>query len=1096
MQTFLSNYDYEQDLPPSHRKHGDSGVIVNVDQVRSRNREDALSSGSEDVLEHYHLNHPDRAEGGQVCCEWSPLSYKTTSGHTPVGAATPPLDRNSSLRRLRASQIESFPPDSREQTSLFTDQLKVVSQAPEKINQASLHEFGGHSRSHNSSCWQREPFQSDRVPRPEGMRTVPYEDYLTARAANPHTGVITPSIHSDSTPNAQISKPVAKWRRVGDEWVSIAVGQPTPEISPTSSSSNLHGRVAPCGEHSLRTPRLSPRNGVKTRHAKGQSLGSSISNHDYLVNKAYDKQYPQSAPPARDNNNIATNFERIDRDAVRCSSGSNQAPMTIPRKAVGSLPSDLKVKRRYFGGATSTHSDDLLPGPVTEDLSRDQHRSTSAPKQMPRTYFSPDDVGKDLSNREVSRMSSPQTQPREHFSRPEPFLGLRPGDFFEDVPIQFQIPRVSPQLGKPLPALPMSNGPFHSLASTAHNRMTRRQSLTPHHLAKSRCSTGQRPCHWQKMPWPETSSVERTPLTSNSYHLGRNIGANVQHERVVRSGDSSRSYSPPCKMVPHHSRTDQSLNPFQDTNVENWSSKIHQDGISGKMVSQRESERRSNKTRTGQPTSAAEAMSTNIHIFTITTMQGQRENVCQLTAMPPGSAIKAKDQGQPMPTLKRQDGSGHAPRMSSLANSDKMMTNRSLEKVNANADYAALSDENLNLVLTPQASGVDGATAFGSGLTTANPYPTTNRSNLSENICKHRLQPVAKQSDTGGSIPMSENPAAAAPQASSHIVLRKVDRKGENERQSRNIASEMAALQSPNTLPNHEQCCPICCGQGFHDSCQGHRSSPSATPHIPNILKPVGGRPQARRQRAQEDVRSSESNSSTFSSRLEDLGTSVANSIRLRRSFRTRMHETDRGSFTETESEEVAELKTPARCDNDEDDDRGPLLSMGPGGRNEKRSPADVHVRAIRRYSSTSSSASLRTLHMPTLLSLSIIDAVLVPLNVAMLWCKSHPEFLSLTITVLSRVGAMVMHVLGVCVEWYEVLAEYGHSGKVRCKRGDGWGMIREGGVVVIEMAVIMGMGMAVLRVVGLVFAVGRVVWAVGRGLCWVLGLGFGVGAW
>lgn len=74
------------------------------------------------------------------------------------------------------------------------------------------------------------------------MRTVSRDDYLTARGANPRTGVVSPSITDSSTrpstdherhydrPRRQLS--ASKWRTRGDQWVSIDADQKTPMPSP------------------------------------------------------------------------------------------------------------------------------------------------------------------------------------------------------------------------------------------------------------------------------------------------------------------------------------------------------------------------------------------------------------------------------------------------------------------------------------------------------------------------------------------------------------------------------------------------------------------------------------------------------------------------------------------------------------------------------------------------------------------------------------------------------------------------------------------------------------------------------------------------
>ncbi|PGH27971.1 hypothetical protein AJ80_00225 [Polytolypa hystricis UAMH7299] len=91
----------------------------------------------------------------------------------------------------------------------------------------------------------------DKMPRP---RTVSCEDYLTARGANPRTGVVSPSILSGiNTSDHQGSReeeltkrvPSQKWRLKGDQWISLDTEQKTPLPTPPVDESRKQSPLNP-----------------------------------------------------------------------------------------------------------------------------------------------------------------------------------------------------------------------------------------------------------------------------------------------------------------------------------------------------------------------------------------------------------------------------------------------------------------------------------------------------------------------------------------------------------------------------------------------------------------------------------------------------------------------------------------------------------------------------------------------------------------------------------------------------------------------------------------------------------------------------------
>lgn len=80
-------------------------------------------------------------------------------------------------------------------------------------------------------------------------------DKLTTRGANPRTGVISPSDHTDSSNESENPhpRPSQKWKMNGDEWVSVGVSYQTP----SSESSLSEDRVEGCAVPPLRVTKSS-----------------------------------------------------------------------------------------------------------------------------------------------------------------------------------------------------------------------------------------------------------------------------------------------------------------------------------------------------------------------------------------------------------------------------------------------------------------------------------------------------------------------------------------------------------------------------------------------------------------------------------------------------------------------------------------------------------------------------------------------------------------------------------------------------------------------------------------------------------------------
>lgn len=899
------------------------------------------------------------------------------------------------------------------------------------------------------------------------MRTVPREDYLTARGANPRTGVITPSLYSGGTSSPICNASTAKWRRLGDEWVSIAVGQSTPNSSPASSTYSPQSQTVPGIDRVLRfPPKLSCRNARQVFDIQNPCTVPSAAHHNSPAAKQFDKQCSRSKVPLRRGNNASLGFESGDQHAIYPNSSHTLLPTKLQRKAVGSPPSNPKTRLTSFDCVSGRDMGDPPRGFRTEVLSEDQQRSTLAPNHFGSTYYSPDDVGMDLST----------AQSTENHVSPRSFLGLSPGDFLEDIPVQFQSSRTSPKLEKPLPALPTSGGPFRSPASMMHQHNV--QSLPPY-PARPCCTTCPQQTRWPNNPRSEVDATERSRFPVLKLQTsGTGTRTNSRNRLVRRVMDSQEACPYPSKTRPHHQHTCQGSNPLQATGPENRPSEMRQDQLLGQTI--RRSRSHSGTTLINPATSVAEPSVTNTTITTTTTPQGQREFTCQRDAMLLNSTFQDRRQGLSMPTLRRQDRSDSIPSVSLQRAMLEDATDHNMTELEPSSKCVALASEDIDHILTHETPGEDGGVTFGSGSAIVSRHSMSVASSRRKDTSGCRFHFGVEQPIKDGNIPTSGSRATTLPRTSSQAAKREADSDTKLERRSDEISSDCVFMRSANILTGHEHCCPICCKQDCHSSCLGHASdSLSTKSSIPGVLNLAPKRPSAGQHSAEDGGKGSRPSNRPHLKKPDNIKSVFTNSTRLRRSFRTRTHETDCGSFTETETEEIAELNTPMQFE----DEEAPRVVAATF--NAK------HANTLPRRSPTSS--SLHTLQIPSLIP--TIDTFIVPLNAAIMWCKTHRELLDVTIVSFSQLTTMALHVLEVFNAIYEAMAEYGRSGKVRCKR-DRLAVAREGAVAVCECIAVVCAIIVIVRITSLAAAIGRAFWIVLKAVCWLLDLGFRAGTW
>lgn len=267
--------------------------------------------------------------------------------------------------------------------------------------------------------------------RPTRMRTVSKDDYLLARGANPRTGVVTPSIHSDRTAIGEIEddpsqkSSTSKWRLKGNQWI---LGEPSPTSTPQD-------RLSP------EPPPVPLKYGLIYGNARNPSNVPIREMEDrFVVNmpSASEPCPPQMTP--RQIKEYQKGIERVKRQGrvmidpdILLMPGyfpaeEDTTPTQSPEKALPSTPVNKKIRRKAIGSPASAKQDIYEPMRVASQETVVTKHNQDNDRSASRTYFSPDDVGKDISSSAQSAVSTDKTQPGTR-----PFLAMREGDWVEDV---------------------------------------------------------------------------------------------------------------------------------------------------------------------------------------------------------------------------------------------------------------------------------------------------------------------------------------------------------------------------------------------------------------------------------------------------------------------------------------------------------------------------------------------------------------------------------------------------------------------------------------------------------------------------------------
>lgn len=313
------------------------------------------------------------------------------------------------MRRQRDSRVSSA-------SSVTEARLRAIADARDaylRARQAELFTDGlsgemGHDVSdaiHKSSSLTRLMRHEKQRGRHKAHATATSEDKLLGRGANPRTGIISPSVTTDSSQDEK-TKPQnkkQKWRMKGDQWISLDVDQSTPADTPATSQSVAVNKDSASSSHNMVSP-IEP-------------MGTASNWEDtFIVNM----------PSARDPNPPTMTAQQIREyqksiEKVRLEGGKMLDPDTLPSPRAVTPEQQNALARRIEKQPSVT----VQRKPVRNVSAETYLPSPVSPPLAPRQYYNADDVGREHVS-PIDDESPPRDQQEKHFSAgAHSFLGCR-----------------------------------------------------------------------------------------------------------------------------------------------------------------------------------------------------------------------------------------------------------------------------------------------------------------------------------------------------------------------------------------------------------------------------------------------------------------------------------------------------------------------------------------------------------------------------------------------------------------------------------------------------------------------------------------------
>ena len=946
------------------------------------------------------------------------------------------------------------------------------------------------------------------------MRTVSQDDYLLARGANPRTGVVTPSCSSNSPADDRMRATEldssSKWRLKGDQWISLAVGQPTPLPSPPA----LRGVSGPAKP--LRTPpKLAVEKFIKT-------AVPIRDRHDNFVASVPSADAP--SPPTLSTRQIADFQRRLGhsrRDGkvvLDIHPLKEEKPMVDEQNSSVLNKSELRtrplIQRKPIGTPPGKNErEGEPPNPSTETVVKrstgdERLRSSSAPTPVKHPPFAPDDIGKALPALPVEAYSARKAgETRRDQLHDQSFLGPRDGSWTEYLPSPDPFKGLKVEKG--LPCLPTSNIRSHLPAS---DMMEMRSMLsvsmpmqTNRFENQIRQPSGPRIVDKRKPPSP----LHRPQIPSRHYHLVQDLHAGKK---------ATSSILPlPYPDARHHQ-------PFQP--------RAHTGIIGPRMMIETNAINEKGQPLTNTFTTPPPITSTHIPIHTTTNQKGQFQEIQHTLKNEKKSAVITT---RPNMTA-RADGIHSVPGVSLQETLPQRhqgsTTGTSLGDVSATS-----GNINPNLIpspLKPSCPTVNMNMATNLNVAASQHMAQARQQQQQQAAgqlamdCHHCQGSSAKDVllSMPGSTPMLGSRAGAGAEADN------ADRTGLNEPADMPGTVEFSGWQNG----DHSGCCTECCALGCHEGCLGHPQTPAAGVSVVQVdyngelnLQRKALRDSLRFRRVRKNLDGSIDTEAlevteletpteakvrekglTFSVKeaLWDSGVSSSaiaaaqnamGSLNLTLNNKSRVlaaaekapsaHQESRTLGRHTSS---APLPGPSASHRPEAEDMSNTQRIA----KENRERAGLSESGKQRAASNASIMSIRSIELPGFGTAgAVLEHFMIPVDAIRMWIRNHPQAISTGKEILGNAAEMGWCVLITGRKMYKLCYLYSKTGRLKPGKGQSLALlIRDCIRSVVYLLLFATAAVFVGRVLGGLLRIGYwLVWGL-RGVLWLLRqFGFGL---
>lgn len=883
------------------------------------------------------------------------------------------------------------------------------------------------------------------------MKTVSKDDYLMGRGANPRTGVVTPgwnnSVSDETGLLQQRGISSSKWRMKGDQWISLGLDEPTPLPTPPAELRESLNKHDTHSHPSISAIRVSPFRHAdhgrrpRQRPANGTAMPGTL------------PETPQETPPAK-----------IEQQP---SPPKPDTGVSVPRKAIGS---PTKAAATLQNGDRDASTETVITKPKQSVVQATEH-----PRPAVKEYFSPDDVGRDLPAAPPDlppRRDDQNNSRKVDKSQQKPFLGMRKGDWVEDVPAGILDTKSPGNMasGRPMNNIPYPPNPSRMNGQIYYGRPQPRPIMGNMYENRSLLFQKGMPAMNEPIPHiPSSRSWTAPPrgfrLGPNGYNHSRPRAGNgpspyVNHHHLPNPGHQGMYPAPPSGMVRDmRQRMEISSGDIRQHN------ETHQTPFNASRII----------TPTSIPTTTETPMKHPAQ-------EAVNRELSMLRQRPLGMSRPAPPQ--------RSEGNVSVPQCTPKQEGQKQM-----EDMTRDANQSGQQGDSVPQGKKEGENSIPQLVRPSITVTSASPERITMPVGNRDSRCLHHQMGLQPRGPAICHCTLDDPKKSRFDEHDMHGFTHMPERSGQDQALDGNVekitsGGGLASLApspdigtnvqlSHRPFGNHSLCCPDCCASGCHGGCLGH-ASPDTEPKSMNFGTGMRGASQG--------------------NGMAGFGIAVRsalrNTVRLRKSGPSKGNRRISGDRdSDSEEEEVASFASLWACFGKSPSNLHPGLSNARAGLATKPGKRILSDSSIVSDVSVLSAVNLRNMDIG-----SAMAALSSPIATVAEYLDANPQVLSLGRGLMVKIIEMLHQVLYTVSLvwnwwWYYQINSNRKRGKRHAKRPGAEAMVnlaKEVFRALVNVFILSALGVMSLRILGVVLGCFEWVFWVGRTIGWVCS-GFGI---